>query len=75
MEYPRLRIGIRPPQPEREIGNLSDFVLGKMGKIETEEVRSLFPVLTEMTEAWVREGAKGALDVQSRRPRQPPTKD
>ncbi|HET7456260.1 MAG TPA: aminoacyl-tRNA hydrolase, partial [Gemmatimonadaceae bacterium] len=51
MEYPRLRIGIKPAQPEREIGNLSDFVLAKMGKAETEEVRGLFPVLTQAVEA------------------------
>jgi PTH1 family peptidyl-tRNA hydrolase len=67
MDYARLRIGIKPPQPEREIGDLSDFVLGKMGKIEAEELRGLFPVLTEMVEAWVKDGNKGAMDVQSRR--------
>jgi PTH1 family peptidyl-tRNA hydrolase len=67
MEYPRLRIGIRPPQPEREIGDLSDFVLGKFGKIEAEEVRGLFPVLTQAVEAWVKDGNKGAMDVQSRK--------
>jgi PTH1 family peptidyl-tRNA hydrolase len=69
MEYPRLRIGIRPPQPEREIGDLSDFVLGKFGKIEAEEVRALYPVLTQAVEAWVKDGNKGALDVQSRKRR------
>jgi PTH1 family peptidyl-tRNA hydrolase len=67
MEYPRLRIGIRPPQPEREIGDLSDFVLGKFGKVEAEEVRALFPVLTQAVEAWVKDGNKGAMDVQSRK--------
>jgi PTH1 family peptidyl-tRNA hydrolase len=66
MEYPRLRIGIKPPQPEREVGDLADFVLSKMGKAESEEVRALFPRLTQAVEAWVKEGNKGALDVQSR---------
>jgi len=75
MEYPRLRIGIKPPQPEREIGNLSDFVLAKMGKAEAEEVRGLFPVLTQLAEAWVREGTKGAMDVQSRRAARSPAED
>jgi PTH1 family peptidyl-tRNA hydrolase len=64
-QYPRLRIGVgdpdRPPG-----GPLSDFVLGAMGKRDTEAVRALFPVMTEVIEAWVRGGIKPALDVQSR---------
>ncbi|MFL5575031.1 MAG: aminoacyl-tRNA hydrolase [Gemmatimonadaceae bacterium] len=67
MEYSRLRVGIGPTQPERQVGNLSDFVLDRMGKVEAEEVRGLFPQVVEAVEAWVREGVKGALDVQSRR--------
>jgi peptidyl-tRNA hydrolase, PTH1 family len=64
-QYPRLRIGIgdpdRPPG-----GPLSDYVLGAVGKRDAEAIRSLFPVMTEALEAWVRDGIKGALDVQSR---------
>jgi peptidyl-tRNA hydrolase len=67
MDYARLRIGIGPAQPERQVGNLSDFVLDRMGKIETEEVRALFPQIVQVAESWVREGVKGAMDVQSRR--------
>jgi PTH1 family peptidyl-tRNA hydrolase len=64
-QYPRLRIGVgdpdRPPG-----GPLTDFVLGAVGKRDTETIRSLFPGMTEAVEAWARSGLKGALDVQSR---------
>jgi peptidyl-tRNA hydrolase len=66
MEYSRLRVGIKPAHEERAIGNLSDFVLDRMGKAEAEQVRALFPRLIELVEAWVLEGTKGAMDVQSR---------
>lgn len=64
-KYPRLRIGIG--DPERPAGGpLSDYVLGAVGKRDAESIRALFPVMTEAAEAWVRDGMKGALDVQSR---------
>ena len=64
-KYPRLRIGIG--DPERPAGGpLSDYVLGAVGKRDADAIRSLFPVMTEAVEAWVRDGMKGALDVQSR---------
>ena len=64
-KYPRLRIGIG--DPDRPAGGpLSDYVLGAVGKRDAEGIRALFPVMTEAVEAWVRDGMKGALDVQSR---------
>ena len=64
-QYARLRIGVgdpdRPPG-----GPLKDFVLGALGKRDTEAVRELIPIMTEAVEAWVRGGIKAALDVQSR---------
>jgi PTH1 family peptidyl-tRNA hydrolase len=64
-QYPRLRIGVgdpaRPPG-----GPLTDFVLGAVGKRDTEAIRALFPVMEEAAEAWIRGGIKSALDVQSR---------
>jgi PTH1 family peptidyl-tRNA hydrolase len=64
-QYPRLRIGVgdpdRPPG-----GPLTDFVLGAVGKRDGEAIRGLMPVMTDAIEAWVREGMKAALDVQSR---------
>ena len=55
-EYCRLRIGIRPPDDRRAIGQLSDFVLDNFGKAETEVVRELLPTLTTAIELWIREG-------------------
>jgi PTH1 family peptidyl-tRNA hydrolase len=66
--YPRLRIGVG--DPERAPGGpLTDFVLGAVGKRDSEAIRELFPVMAEAIEAWIREGMKGALDVQSRAPK------
>ena len=64
-KYPRLRIGIG--DPDRPAGGpLSDYVLGAVGKRDADSIRALFPVMAEAVEAWVRDGMKGALDVQSR---------
>jgi len=64
-QYARLRIGVgdpdRPPG-----GPLTDFVLGAVGKRDTEAILALMPVMTDAVEAWVRGGIKSALDVQSR---------
>jgi peptidyl-tRNA hydrolase len=64
-KYPRLRIGIGDPDRPNG-GPLSDYVLGAVGKRDAESIRALFPVMTEAVEAWIRDGMKGALDVQSR---------
>jgi PTH1 family peptidyl-tRNA hydrolase len=61
-EYPRLRIGTKPVDERREVGNLADFVLSAFGKIEAGEVRALFPRLTDAAEAWVRDGAEAAMN-------------
>ncbi len=64
-QYARLRIGVG--DPERAPGGpLTDFVLGAVGKRDGEAIRGLFPVMAEAIEAFVREGVKSALDVQSR---------
>lgn len=64
-QYARLRIGVG--DPERAAGGpLTDFVLGTVGKRDAEAIRALFPVMSEVVEAWVRGGIKDALDVQSR---------
>jgi PTH1 family peptidyl-tRNA hydrolase len=54
-KYPRLRIGIHPGG-EREVGNLSDFVLDNFGKTEAKIVKDLLPTLTQALELWTREG-------------------
>lgn len=55
-DYPRLRIGIKPGDEHRPVGNLSDFVLDEFAKSEAATVRGLFPTLTEAVELWLREG-------------------
>jgi PTH1 family peptidyl-tRNA hydrolase len=55
-EYSRLRIGIRPDDERREVGNLSDFVLDAFGKAESDVIRSLLPTLGSAIELWLREG-------------------
>ena len=64
-QYPRLRIGIGDPSRPAG-GPLSDYVLGAVGKRDGELIRGLFPVMTDAVEAFVRDGIKGALDIQSR---------
>jgi PTH1 family peptidyl-tRNA hydrolase len=64
-QYARLRIGVGDPE-RMPGGPLTDFVLGAVGKRDTEVIRALMPVMTDATEAWVRDGIKAALDVQSR---------
>jgi peptidyl-tRNA hydrolase, PTH1 family len=68
--YARLRIGVG--DPDRQPGGpLKDFVLGGLGKRDSESVRALLPIMTETIEAWVQGGIKPALDVQSRAPKLP----
>ena len=64
-QFPRLRIGIGDPD-RAPGGPLSDFVLGAVGKRDTDAIRAQFSVMSEAVEAWAREGIKGALDVQAR---------
>jgi peptidyl-tRNA hydrolase len=54
-KYPRLRIGIHPGD-ERQVGNLSDFVLDNFGKTEAKIIKDLQPTLTQALELWIREG-------------------
>jgi PTH1 family peptidyl-tRNA hydrolase len=65
-EYPRLRIGIRPREPEREIGDLADFVLSPFSPSEREETLALMPRLTAAVELWLREGIDAAMNVHNR---------
>jgi PTH1 family peptidyl-tRNA hydrolase len=69
-QYARLRIGVG--DPDRPAGGpLTDFVLGAVGKRDAETIRGLMPAMTDVVEAWAREGLKAALDVQSRAPGKP----
>ena len=60
--YPRLRIGIRPVEENRRIGDLSDFVLGQFGKQEQRDIAELAPRLTAAVETWLDEGILVAMN-------------
>lgn len=61
-DYPRLRIGTRPADERRQVGDLADFVLSPFGKIEQQEVLELMPRLTDGIETWLREGIETAMN-------------
>jgi len=62
-EYARLRIGTGPPpDQQREVGRLSDYVLSPMGKLDRQIVRELTPRIVDACETWVREGVIAAMN-------------
>jgi PTH1 family peptidyl-tRNA hydrolase len=61
-EYARLRIGIKPDDERRSIGNLSDFVLDEFGKAEAATVRDLFPTITQGVEMWLEDGIERTMN-------------
>ncbi len=65
-EYPRLRIGIRPVDERRVIGNLADFVLRVMPRDERELVEGLYGRLNTLADVWVREGTQKAASTLGR---------
>lgn len=60
--YPRLRIGTKPADEQREIGNLADFVLSPFDQLERQEVAALMPKLVDAGETWLREGILAAMN-------------
>lgn len=60
--YPRLRVGTKPADERREVGNLADFVLSPFGKQERQEVAELLPRLVDACELWLREGVTAAMN-------------
>jgi len=61
-EYGRLRVGIRPAEERREVGDLADFVLSPFGKIERDEIVALVPRLQDVAETWLKEGIEAAMN-------------
>ena len=59
-EYARLRVGVRPVDPDRPIGALADFVLSPFGSADRDVVVSLYPQLTAAIETWVHDGIAAA---------------
>ena len=60
-EYSRLRIGVGPPADRQRNTNLSDYVLGKVGKRERADVEALYPDVVALTESWMRDGVEVAM--------------
>lgn len=54
-DYPRLRIGVGPEDPERRVV-IKHHVLDDFGKHESTVVRDLLPSLTEALELWIKSG-------------------
>ena len=54
-EYPRLRIGVGPDDPDHRV-IIKHHVLDDFGKRETAVVRDLLPELTEALELWIKSG-------------------
>jgi PTH1 family peptidyl-tRNA hydrolase len=66
-EYARLRIGVGPPAERQRQGDLSDYVLGRMGKRERGEIDALMPDLVALCETWLRDGAGAAMNAFNRK--------
>jgi peptidyl-tRNA hydrolase, PTH1 family len=67
-EYARMRIGIRPADERRAVGDLSNFVLGPFGRAERDQVAALMPRFADAVELWLREGIVAAMNVHNREP-------
>ena len=61
-EYPRLRVGTRPPDVEQVAGDLADFVLSPFDEVERREVLELFPRIAAACEAVVADGVVAAMN-------------
>ena len=64
--YPRLRIGIKPIDERRQIGDLADFVLHQMPRDERDVVEALFARLTPAAELWLSDGTEKAVSAMGR---------
>jgi PTH1 family peptidyl-tRNA hydrolase len=60
--YPRVRVGTRPADERRELGDLSEFVLSPFDPVEREEVVALFPRVVDACETWLGAGVTAAMN-------------
>lgn len=67
-QYARLRIGIRPVDERRQVGDLSDFVLDAFSKDETASVVAMLPTVQSLCESWIAEGVEKTMNRFNRRP-------
>lgn len=66
-DYARLRIGIAPLDPARQVGDLADFVLDSFEAAEQKVVRDLLPRIGDAVECWAREGIQPAMNAYNRK--------
>jgi len=66
-DYARLRIGIAPLDPARQVGDLADFVLDPFEAAEQKVVRDLLPRIGDAVECWAREGIQPAMNAYNRK--------
>lgn len=64
-EYARLRVGIKPADERREVGDLSDFVLSPFGKVERKDIDGLLPRLVDAVERWLADGIDAAMNAHN----------
>ena len=64
--YPRLRIGIRPVDERRSIGDLAEFVLHSMPRDERELVEGLYDRMAKALELWLADGTEKAVSSMGR---------
>lgn len=64
--YPRLRIGIKPVDERRQIGDLAAFVLHPMPRDERELVDGIQERMCEAIELWIAEGTEKAVSTMGR---------
>jgi PTH1 family peptidyl-tRNA hydrolase len=65
-EYARLRIGVGPSEEHRQVGDLADYVLGKFGKTEREQVQELLPTFEEALRRWTSDGIERVMNAFNR---------
>jgi PTH1 family peptidyl-tRNA hydrolase len=61
-EYARLRIGIRPVDDQRTVGDLADFVLRPFGHEERDTITALLPRIGDIADTWLHEGILPAMN-------------
>jgi peptidyl-tRNA hydrolase, PTH1 family len=61
-EYPRLRIGTKPADEQRAMGDLAEFVLSPFDPVEQREVLELFPRIADACATVLRDGIVAAMN-------------
>lgn len=64
--YPRLRIGIKPIDERRVIGDLADFVLHTMPRDERDLVEAQYDRISTALELWLADGTEKAVSAMGR---------